>query len=296
MTIQQRGQAITEFLFTAVFILVPLLIGMVLLVKYIETRHSVEQASRYVAWERTAWFQKDPGGDTDAAVKTETQLKREVNWRFFNKYDRAIDAEDKDKNWAWQDGLNPMLRDIPSADKTNRGAILASYGSNGSVTKTKEKQTGMDMSGLGVGGLENAVYEVLELLGGDAFSNTGVYTSSVGVKFATLPKILQSDNNASKSIGIQRKHKLLATGWNAGGPDDARNKAARLTIFGALEQLPITGQVMDGVELVQDVAGSLPMFKEFSSDCLNLGHVDVDAVPDQRLGWGADYKPKRCNY
>lgn len=45
----ERGQAMTEFLISASFVLVPLFLGISLLGKYIDIKHAGIQAARYQA-------------------------------------------------------------------------------------------------------------------------------------------------------------------------------------------------------------------------------------------------------
>lgn len=51
-----RGQAMTEFVIAAAFVLMPLFIFVPLLGKYIDFKHSAIQAARYEAWEYTVWY------------------------------------------------------------------------------------------------------------------------------------------------------------------------------------------------------------------------------------------------
>lgn len=59
----QRGQAMTEFVIAATFVLLPLFVFVPLLGKYIDFKHATIQAARYQAWEYTVWF--EDGDDRD---------------------------------------------------------------------------------------------------------------------------------------------------------------------------------------------------------------------------------------
>ena len=57
---RKRGQAMTEFLIAALFVLVPLFVFIPMLGKYIDFKHKAIQSARYQAWEYTVWYE-----DTD---------------------------------------------------------------------------------------------------------------------------------------------------------------------------------------------------------------------------------------
>ncbi len=52
----QRGQAMTEFVIAATFVLVPLFVFVPMLAKYIDFKLASIQAARYQAWEYTVWY------------------------------------------------------------------------------------------------------------------------------------------------------------------------------------------------------------------------------------------------
>lgn len=55
----EQGQAMTEFLISASFFLIPLFFGMSLIAKYIDIKQANVQAARYQAWEYTVWYAND---------------------------------------------------------------------------------------------------------------------------------------------------------------------------------------------------------------------------------------------
>lgn len=79
---RQAGSVLAEFLVVSAAVLVPLAILMPLLFKYIENRQYVEQAARYAAWERTAYYLSAPSHlPSSAPVKGAAQIQREVDNR-----------------------------------------------------------------------------------------------------------------------------------------------------------------------------------------------------------------------
>src|SRR5690606_24618203 len=57
VTRKMRGQAMTEFVVSAAFVLVPLFIIIPILGKYVDMKHMAVQAARYEAWEYTVNYQ-----------------------------------------------------------------------------------------------------------------------------------------------------------------------------------------------------------------------------------------------
>lgn len=51
-----RGQAMTEFVIAATFVLIPLFVFVPMLGKYIDVKHAAIQNARYQAWEYTVWY------------------------------------------------------------------------------------------------------------------------------------------------------------------------------------------------------------------------------------------------
>ena len=54
---RERGQAMTEFVIAATFVLLPMFVFIPMLGKYIDFKHATIQAARYQAWEYTVWYE-----------------------------------------------------------------------------------------------------------------------------------------------------------------------------------------------------------------------------------------------
>ena len=112
------GQAMTETLITAVLVLVPLLLLIPLLGKYIDIKHATIQSARYQAWEYTVWYSSDDerdaplssaerstgfvdgnGNSLDNISKTTAQTQIESRRRFFSETDTPITNGDKTGDW-----------------------------------------------------------------------------------------------------------------------------------------------------------------------------------------------------
>ena len=113
-TKNQKGQAITEFNVVAAFVLVPLFIMIPLLGKFIDMKHSSVQAARYMAWERTVWFEestrpdKYPARNSTARVKIKSVLENETRNRFFGEVSED-ELESNKINPLWNDRGSSLL-------------------------------------------------------------------------------------------------------------------------------------------------------------------------------------------
>lgn len=110
----------TEFNVTAVFLLVPLFIMIPLLGKYIDMKHASVQAARYMAWERTVWFEPSTVPNerlypskkksVNARVKEHKVLVKETRDRFFSGVNIDALAGSDNLNLLWNDRGNPILK------------------------------------------------------------------------------------------------------------------------------------------------------------------------------------------
>ena len=106
---KQRGQAMTEFVITAAYLLVPLFLIVPLLAKYIDIKHAGINAARYQAWEYTSWH--DPVDDheimdnfTKAARpnKTKATTQDETRRRFFSRIQESTPGNPAVSNYFYR--------------------------------------------------------------------------------------------------------------------------------------------------------------------------------------------------
>ena len=89
---KQKAQALTEFIITAAFVLVPLFLMVPLIAKYIDIKHATINAARYQAWEYTVWHNAADDHDIfnnffEARIpyKTPDETAAEAERRFFSR-------------------------------------------------------------------------------------------------------------------------------------------------------------------------------------------------------------------
>jgi len=263
ITKHQVGAASVEFVIMAVF-MVPLILIVPLLGKYIDLAQTTTVASRYVAFEGTVHH-----GATGKGVsgwKTDEQLATEVRRRFYSRNDTGINTNDlagefdTDRNPLWVDHRGDHM--LP---KFSRVAV--------STTRTSLKQPfGAALYAKGLG-----------------LDYNNLYTGRVGVNVAQVKDIglavdkSSGNGKAAKvfnSIDLQmnRHTVVLVDPWAALEPGDVKEKVEKSQVvlptvhldafklaltapYGFIETLPSNGK------------NKLP----------EIGYVEPDIVPEDRL-------------
>lgn len=112
---REHGQAMVEFLVSAMFFLLPLFLGMVVMAKMADVQHIANMTARYAAWERTVWYD-DAGtvfnGFNASNQKSAAQIRSEAAVRLINDRRNGVSIKDNDKRAAsFANGTDPMWRD-----------------------------------------------------------------------------------------------------------------------------------------------------------------------------------------
>lgn len=270
------GQALVEFLIAATTVLVPLFLIVPLLGKYMDMKASAIQAARYAAWERTVWF---GSSDWSAAQKTDQQIQREVQQRFFSATATAkLQASDGGTTGWGGTGPKALWRD--------RGGnpMLVAYDSD--VTQTSPRsQTPGTMNAILVP-VVNVISIVGEVLGGAfVLDMNSLYTSTVRVQTVqTRPirQVLGSTPTLQTFQGVTplfaEKNVLIANGWNANGSAFVKQQTEGL--------MPLSFMGRDPIKTVLEVIQYFTVLvaPELMPDWLKLGgEIQPDLVPDDRL-------------
>ena len=272
---QQRGQALVESIIAISTVLLAMVILIPLLGKYVESVQKTDQAARYSAWERTVWFQSAPSGTSNAAVKSNEEMQREIHWRFFSDDNVVLSSKDSTSNQRWTvaNNLNPML-----GTRQSHGQGVVSLLDNGNANNNGNSAdelitlTTTNKESKGVSGILNNFLSLFQF-GGFSVSSKGLYTSQVEYAYAELPGIEPFD----KSLNINPKSEVViqADGWNTSGRNHNVRMVRGLTPSTLFDQ-GIINTVRNGI-------GWLPFAKEIRTSSLKFGHVDTEQLPQQRL-------------
>ena len=290
---QQYGQALTEFLIGAVFVLVPLFLLTSIAGKYGDIKYASVQAARYEAWEFTANYaniNEQPTGFSAVArsqlpQKTATQVQRESRRRFFSnpsttlssRFDRAgYQAADANPLWRYHDG----------SEMYNALAV-------DNISRTRGSETTPDPTGLitGIIGVADAIFGALASVlaavgvnaGFDAINEDGYGTSVVSVPIDRAPDYSYLDGvrsplmfeNGNRLFGARAA--VLTDSWSAGGTDHTIYQARGLVPTTLLDVLLNPG----GFPL-QDIAAYGLLTPELRRSSLRFGQM-IDIIPYDKV-------------
>lgn len=252
-----RGQAMTETLVTASTVLVPLLLLIPLLGKYIDIKHATIQAARYEAWEYTVWYGDnserpsgfvDGGGTTLAQpVKSPATIQNESRWRFFSDPSDEI-SPTYNSNWNKGD-RNPLWSD-------HRGDTLIESDNDAELPRSQEPTPDYSL------GILNTLLDILDAVfeamawamdladrdvGFTMINTDGLAESNVVVPITApvglidFPNLRDTpgvdDSTAALNIDYKAEAAVLTDGWNAGGLGHSINQTGGMVPTKILSEL-----------------------------------------------------------
>ena len=238
----QSGQSLTEFL-VALVVLVPLLLMVPMLGKYIDINQTTLQASRYVAWEKTV----DTG-------KSDATLAAEVRRRFYGNLVMPIKTGDVATDGVPGD-QNAFLLDH------HGNQLLASF-NDVSVSTSQSTPTGLATALQDMG---NAMFNLP--------TNT-LYTGTVGVNIANVANLAPLD---AINLSMTQFNVILADAWDAGTP---ANEVSRVSYSPIVLPPTLFGSGPIGT-LLTPMKTVLSVFEPAYNN-LDFGYVAPDIVPADR--------------
>jgi hypothetical protein len=244
----QRGQSTVEFVVLAI-VLVPLLLAVPLIGKYMDIAQTTAVASRYTAFEGMVRHSSAHDG-----WKTDAELAQEVRRRFYSNSDAPIKTGDSagdfnaHRNTLWFDHRgNPLLPKFVDTVgvQTKRESMAQPFGA-------------LYASSLGLP------------------QNT-LHTGQVNISVADIAGIFEPFDKLG--LSISRSTTLLADPWAAQGPASIPEKIKNdgSNPLGPFPYKPL--EVLGGNPIV-DFA--LKIF-EFNTPPPDIGRVEPDRVPTDRL-------------
>lgn len=239
---RQRGQSTVEFVVLS-FVMVPLLLTVPLIGKYMDIAQTTAVASRYVAFEGEVRHSSSNDG-----WKSDADLAQEVRRRFFSNSDAPIKTNDTagdfdaHRNTLWFD---------------HRGApLLPEFAKNVGVKTTRESMS-----------QPFGTFFAAAL----GLPQENLYTGEVTVKVADIADLKPFD---TLDLSITRSTTLLTDPWGAGGPAAISGKIKSASTVFPYKPL----------ELAAAPLKPFISLLEFSSSPPDVGKVEPDRVPTDRLG------------
>ena len=270
----QLGQAMTETLVTASTVLVPLLLLIPLLGKYIDIKHAAIQSARYEAWEYTVWYganSETPSGFVDGGgddlqqpVKDPDTVQKESRWRFFSDINSEIKPSYAN-TWD-EDNRNPLWSD-------HRGDTLIKDDNPADPPKSQEPTPDYSLGILNtLLDILDAVFEALAwamdladrdvgftMINTDGLAKSTVevpITAPVGlIDFPTISDTPGTDDSlAALNIDYFASAAVLTDGWNAGGLGHTINQTGGMVptkiLNELIEAIPGLNEAWDVVSLL----------------------------------------------
>ncbi|PHQ25167.1 hypothetical protein CLH62_12530 [Marinobacter guineae] len=252
---RQSGQALAEFLVVAGFVLVPVALGSVYLMKVGNSQHEMHEATRYAAWERTIWS----AGGGGSHHKSDGVVLNEAVARVLGEPDSPIDSVvDGKAVKAATRKFDPML----SVDKGDgdRGPIFKEEKGGYHSFSFKDDKAAS-------GSVAKALGSVITF--GLDLNDKGLQTSTISWKYDWVPSL----DYGWAPMNVSSSNTLLTESWNAGSPDKIKKSIDGIVATTLLKNASID----KGLKLL----GGLARFRDFKK--LELGKIDVDRLPCHRL-------------
>jgi hypothetical protein len=309
--LHSRGQAMTEFVVSAAFVLVPLFILVPIIGKYVDMKHAAIQTARYEAWEYTANYSSlgdESSGFSAVAnskkpVKSVYALKNESRRRFFvENHDRlrtggdsaAISEGEVKPLWHYHDSesmYDPTAVDLQSDLDQNLTPDPTTVLSTALLVIQKVFRFFADIL--------SAVASAIGApsVGFDAVNAEGYYKSTVSIPVSNPPEFTAFSlaNTAplfitNRNLRMSADAGVLTQGWSAGGVNHTQRQVKGLLLTEML------GMVLNNPLPLQDIASTVLLSPELGSDSLRFGHVDIDAVDPSHLEGGGTHSCNDAGY
>lgn len=293
---QSRGQAATEFLIAAAFVLVPLFIIVPLMGKYIDIRHALVQQARYEAWEYTVWYGPD---ETIMSGSNSSHRVDQKKWQ---------DTRNEAKNYFFTDPYTASYG-IPDEQVINNPLWVDHHGQSlfvnnkAIISGTQEEASSPDPTmGIintvlsGISWITKNYGELLHHIDSDAGEFDAIYTkgyykTSPTVSVRSIGMVLPEtgldhyqNTSQAKPLILEAKASVLSNYWNSGSTDQAIHESKGLVFSGILEPVSklfnkVLGFIQKGINFAEKflpVNMKLPMMPKF-------GYVKEELVPYEHL-------------
>lgn len=293
------GQAATEFIIAAVFVLVPLFLIIPLIGKYIDIRHSLVQQARYEAWEYTVWFGPDEkimhspdysDKDNWTGRKSWQVTRQEAQNFFFNdpsdlSYGTQAGFRKPNPLWVDHRGDSLFKKTLPEISGTQKEEATPDPTSG--VFNTVLKSINWVTSVYGDlistfdqdGGTFDAIYT-----NGFYSSHPTVNVRSVDMVLPTFDLATYENNKSSKYLTMEAQGAVISNYWNSGSTAQVINESKGLVFSGILAPvgdlingfIKILNKVFNAVNKVLPVKVVIPSLPQF-------GYVKKGLIPYEHL-------------
>ncbi len=294
----KSGQAATECIIAAVFVLLPLFFLIPLVGKYIDIKHAAIQQARYEAWEYTAWFGPHErimdgiSSDKRATKKKYSKTRKEGTEIFFTDISDPYYGKE-----GYQAEINPMWRDHNNLSLFVEQARIKAKG------RQTEEQT-PDPSAIiggtnlidellqGISDVTRAFGDLLHIFGVkakfDAIYPKGYFKSRVDIQLRSPDQVLplvaldgKRGESRAKPITIHGRAAVLSNCWNAGSRENAEEESRGLVLTSLLS--PVSKTLNSVINHTQKILNYIPLLIATLPHAPEFGYVRDDVVPYEDL-------------
>jgi hypothetical protein len=266
---KQKGNATVETILIAT-VAVPLLTGIPLVGKISDVNNTINQSSRYLAWEQTV---------VGNIHKSEGQLRNEIRNRFLARPDLQIRTN---RGPVTADELeNPLWVGYGSNSNGEQNRLVSL---DSTTNMSNANQAPSSIAGTLSTGIKQLGDTMSRVTGGewDDIEGNGLYTGTVSVEASGnsfLAAGVDCNNQESTEVVscISRSNTIYTDAWNAENADHAAERSRTFVPAGALE--PVGNILANLVTLV-------PFFSDIQglrSDANGgFGYVNPNVLPMDR--------------
>ncbi len=206
---RQQGQAMTEFVVTVSYIFLGLFVLIPIFGKLMDMQYQTQQAARYVAWERTVWFDQGKAPDesvisTDywesVATRNDDDVMASMENRFFYGVQPGILKPITGDDLSGENGdISPVWNYVQSK-KTMYGGTTLSLDDDGSLDGNDTPSFAYDVIGVINDGLQVITDPINSLLGAIGGENDDFLNFAYETKNYYSP-VLSTQVNLTNSQG-----------------------------------------------------------------------------------------------
>jgi hypothetical protein len=256
----QRGQAMVEMI-VGVGVLVTMMLGTMIIARYVDIRSAAVQGSRYVAFERA----------TNLKAVPDAEIERKLRARMFTVSNSPLRADDGLADDAQWRNENPNWK-----DPSKRNRRLVTEPKDVQVVTLESEPTSTESRALAA--VVNGIDTVGDLVGSNFDLDTRAFHKGiVMVKLANLESMPQPLN--ALNLTFTERTALLTDSWQSGSPGAVAERTGAL--------VPTRLFTEFSGELGSLLRIGLSVF-EPSIDELCLGQINPEIVPADRLGGQAE--------
>ncbi len=266
-----QGQAATEFLIAALYVLVPLFLVIPLVGKYIDIKQAAIQQARFEAWEYTAWFMHRDSimdiprhhRDMRAAVRPWRETRKAGELIFFTD---ITSADYGTTSGGDSIALNPLWRDHLGKSLWTTGSDVVLKGS------LRETETPNPSGKNYANDLIHAISEITKFVkkilnfegqhaGFDALNTRGYFKSRVSLSLRAPEDVVPFSSLSGPGelqhgkLTFSGKAAVLADSWNAGSTQNAIAETKGLVLTDLLS--PVTNEINHIINTIQKVLNNL---------------------------------------